>query len=388
MASASAESAGSRERSSLRNALRSYGMVAALVAIWLAFDYATGGVFLRPRNFSNLMRQTAVTGILSVGMLMVIVAGEIDLSVGSLVGFTGMIAALAQANYGWGLWPTLLIPCLFGVVVGAVQGATTAYARVPSFIVTLGGLLAWRGVTKGISNGVTIPTQLDSFNAIGQSYLDKPFGIFLAVIAVATIVVVTWRAQSARKRLGLSTAKATNLVLRTLGVAGGSVVFVALLNEYQGIPVPVMVFVIVALLGAFVMRNTTFGRYLYATGGNREAAHLSGINTRLLTLSVFGVMGALAGLAGIIYTARVGSASPDAGLLLELDAIAACVIGGASLMGGRGAVFGACIGALLMSSLDNGMSLKNVADYIQDIVKGGILVVAVALDMLGRKRTA
>ena len=376
------------ERASLRSMLRAYGMVAALVAIWIAFDYATGGVFLRPRNFSNLMRQTAVTGILSVGMLMVIVAGEIDLSVGSLVGLTGIIAALAQTTHGWGLLPTLLIPCLCGILIGAIHGGTTAYARVPSFIVTLGGLLAWRGVTKGASNGVTIPTQLDSFNAIGQSYIDKPVGIILAAIAVITIVVVTWRSQAARKRLGLTTAGRTKLILRTLGFAVGSIVFVSLLDEYQGIPIPVLVFVVVALCGAFVMRNTTFGRYVYAIGGNREAAHLSGINTKLLTLSVFAVMGALAGLAGIIYTARVGSASPDAGLLLELDAIAACVIGGASLMGGRGAIFGACIGALLMSSLDNGMSLKNVADYIQDIVKGGILVIAVALDMLGRKRTA
>jgi D-xylose transport system permease protein len=175
--------------------------------------------------------------------------------------------------------------------------------------------------------------------------------------------------------------------LRVVVVAALIVAFVAMLNQYEGIPVPVLLFIIVALAGAFAMSNTTFGRYLYAIGGNREAARLSGINTRLLTVAVFGVMGVLTALAGIIYTARVGSASPDAGLLLELDAIAACVIGGASLMGGRGAVFGAGIGALLMASLDNGMSLKNVSDYIQDIVKGGILVIAVALDMLGRKRS-
>ena len=375
------------EKTSLSNALRAYGMIAALIAIWLAFDYATGGVFLRPRNFSNLMRQTAVTGILSVGMLMVIVAGEIDLSVGSLVGLTGMIAALTQANYGWGLAATLLFACLCGVLIGMLQGATTSYARVPSFIVTLGGLLAWRGVTKGASGGITIPIQLDSFNTIGQSYLDKSFGFILAGLAVLAIVARAWRYHAARKRLGLTTSSPTKLILQAAGLAAICIAFVAVLNQYQGIPVPVLVFALVALLGAFTMSSTVFGRYLYATGGNREAARLSGINTRLLTVAVFAVMGVLAALAGIIYTARVGSASPDAGLLLELDAIAACVIGGASLMGGRGAVFGACIGALLMASLDNGMSLKNVADYIQDIVKGGILVVAVALDMLGRKRT-
>lgn len=380
--------AGQPAKSSMKNTLRAYGMLAALIAIWLAFDYATGGVFLKPRNFSNLMRQTAVTGILSVGMLMVIVAGEIDLSVGSLVGVTGMVAGLVQANYGWGLVPTLLIACVLGIVIGGVQGAATAYARVPSFIVTLGGLLAWRGVTKGASGGVTIPIQLDSFNSIGQSYLDKVFGLILALLAVVAIAVFAWSNQRARKRLGLDTGGKGRMLLRTLGLCALSVAFVAILNQYEGVPVPVLIFVLISLLGAFAMSNTTFGRYLYAVGGNREAARLSGINTRLLTVSVFAVMGVLAALAGIIYTARVGSASPDAGLLLELDAIAACVIGGASLMGGRGAVFGACIGALLMASLDNGMSLKNVADYIQDIVKGGILVVAVALDMLGRKRTS
>ena len=376
------------EERSLKQALRAYGMLVALVVIWLAFDYATDGVFLRSRNFSNLMRQTAVTGILAVGMLMVIVAGEIDLSVGSLVGLTGMFAALAQANYHFGLVSTLLLACAIGVLIGSVQGTATAQARVPSFIVTLGGLLAWRGVTKGISGGITIPVSLDSFNSIGQSYLDKSFGIVLAVIGVLAIVFSAWRNRRARMRLVLPTASVAKTTAQVAGLSAVLIAFVAALTSYQGIPIPVLLFALIALVGAFVMRNTTFGRYLYAIGGNREAARLSGINTKLLTIAVFACMGLLTALAGIVYTARVGSASPDAGLLLELDAIAACVIGGASLMGGRGAIFGACIGALLMASLDNGMSLKNVADYIQDIVKGGILVIAVALDMLGRKRTA
>jgi D-xylose transport system permease protein len=361
-------------------------MVVALVAVWLAFDYATGGVFLNVRNFSNLIRQTAVTGILAVGMLMVIVAGEIDLSVGSLVGLTGMIAALVQANYSFGLLPTLALVLLCGLLIGMVQGAATAYARVPSFIVTLGGLLAWRGVTKGASGGVTIPVRLESFNSIGQSYVDRPLGLVLGAVAVIAIATSAWRSYVEQRKLGLDTSRKTRLALRTAGLAALTIAFIMALNAYEGIPVPVLIFALVALSGSFVMRNTTFGRYIYAVGGNREAARLSGVNTRLLTVAVFACMGILAALSGIIYTARVGSASPDAGMLLELDAIAACVIGGASLMGGRGAVFGACIGALLMASLDNGMSLKNVADYVQDIVKGGILVIAVALDMLGRKR--
>lgn len=371
---------------SLRESARAYGMVLALGLVWLAFEYATGGVFLNARNFSNLMRQMAVTGVLSVGMLMVIVTAQIDLSVGSLVGLTGMIAALVQANRGWGLVPTLLVTFACGLLIGSFQGVITSYLRVPSFIVTLGGLLAWRGVTKGVSAGATIPVQLYSFNSIGQSYLDRPVGIALAAIAVAVIAVQAIRSNRVRKRLGLSTAPPARLALRIIVPSVVIIALVVWLNAYEGIPVPVLLFFGVALTGGFVMSTTTYGRYMYAVGGNAEAARLSGINTRGLITAVFGVMGLLAALAGIMYTARVGSASPDAGLLLELDAIAACVIGGASLMGGRGAVFGACLGALFMASLDNGMSLKNVPDYIQDIVKGGILVTAVALDMLGRKR--
>jgi D-xylose transport system permease protein len=159
------------------------------------------------------------------------------------------------------------------------------------------------------------------------------------------------------------------------------------MNNYKGVPIPVIILLAVALIGAFVMKNTTFGRYLYAIGGNPDAARLSGINLRAHILAVFCIMGALAGVASIIYTARVGSASPDAGTLLELDAIAACVIGGTSLMGGRGTVFGAILGALIMSSLDNGMSLRNVEPYTQNIIKGAILVAAVGLDMAGRRKS-
>ena len=369
-------------------AARAYTMVAALIVVWLAFEYTTNGVFLNPRNFSNLMRQMAVTGVLSIGMLMVIVIGEIDLSVGSLVGLTGMVAALAQAAQQWGIVPTLLSALVLGTLIGAIQGSVVAYARVPSFIVTLGGLLAWRGVTKGVSSGSTIPIQLKRFGAIGQWYLDKPIGIALVIIGLILFVVFEWRNHAARTRLGLSTATPVRRILAIAIPAVAAIAFITVLNAYEGIPVPVLLFLAVALAGTFVMSNTTVGRYMYAVGGNREAARLSGINTRLLTIGVFATMGLLTALAGIIYTARVGSASPDAGMLLELDAIAACVIGGASLMGGRGAVFGACMGALFMASLDNGMSLKNVPDFIQDIVKGGILVVAVALDMLGRKRNS
>lgn len=368
--------------------LRTYGMVLALILVWSVFAVVTHGVFIEPRNLSNLIRQTAVTGVLAVGMVMVIVTGEIDLSVGSLVGISGMVAVLVQGSLHWGLVPSLLVGIFTGLLIGAVQGALIAYGQIPSFIVTLGGLLAWRGATKGISSGNTYPIEIQSFKSVGQSYLSFSAGIALATVCVAMVAWRVMRSNRARRRAGLATWGAVAVALRILGPAFLVAMSVVVLGRYAGVPIPVVIFLGVALAGVFLMQNTVFGRYLYAIGGNSEAARLSGINLRSHVLAAFSLLGALSGVAGIIYTARVGSAGPDAGTLLELDAIAACVIGGASLMGGRGTVFGACLGALFMSSLDNGMSLKNVPDFIQDIVKGGVLVTAVGLDVLGRRARA
>jgi D-xylose transport system permease protein len=374
--------------------LRAYTMVFALLAIWIFFHYSTDQIFLDPRNFSNLMRQTAVTGVLAVGMLMVIVTGQIDLSVGSVVGLAGGIAAITLGWLGFGLVPSIGAGIAVGIVIGAVQGSLVAYLNIPAFIVTLGGLLAWRGVILGLSRGETIPVQLQSFKAIGQDYVGSLVGWIIAAIAVAAIVWLNISRSRSRKKHGLTATSPAMLLLRIVGPSLAVVGFIYMMNAYEiapgryaGIPVPVIIFLAIALAGAFLTQNTTFGRYLYAIGGNPDAARLSGINIRRHLLAVFCIMGALSGVSAIIYTARVGSASPDAGQLLELDAIAACVIGGTSLMGGRGTVFGAVLGALIMASLDNGMSLKNVEPYMQNIIKGAILVAAVGLDMAGRRRS-
>lgn len=361
-------------------------MVFALVAVWVIFSVITNGIFVEPRNISNLIRQAAVTGILSVGMVLVIITAEIDLSVGSLVGLTGMAAVLAQVSWHAGLLASLAAALCVGLAVGALQGWLTAYAGIPSFIVTLGGLLAWRGVTQGISAGNTYPVQVRAFKSAGQAYLTATTGYVLMALAVGAITFSVLRRNTARKRYGLEAWSTAGMVAR-IGVPSAlTVLFFVTLNRYDGVPVPVIILVAVALAGYFVSQHTRFGRYLYAIGGNPEAAKLSGVNLSRQVLIAFAVLGLLSGIAGVIYTARVGSAGPDAGTLLELDAIAACVIGGASLMGGRGTVWGACLGALFMASLDNGMSLKNVPDYIQNIIKGGILVGAVGLDVFGRKR--
>jgi D-xylose transport system permease protein len=374
--------------------LRAYTMLFVLILIWIFFQWATidaqnpYGTFLAPRNFSNLLRQTAVTGVLAVGMLMVIITGQIDLSVGSVVGLAGGIAAAAssQAWLGWGLIPSLAAGIAVGMLIGAVQGSLVAYANIPAFIVTLGGLLVWRGVIKGLSKGSTIPIDIAEFKSIGNCYVDPIAGYAIAAVACAAIVWLVLRRNRARRLHGFNTDSALTLALRIIIPSAVVVAFISYMNQREGVPIPVVILVAVALTGAFITQNTTFGRYLYAIGGNPDAARLSGINIRRHLLAVFCIMGALTGVAALIHTARLGSAAPDAGVLLELDAIAACVIGGASLMGGRGTVFGACLGALFMASLDNGMSLKNVPDFTQDIVRGAILVTAVGLDMLGRKR--
>lgn len=368
------------------DALRAYTLVFALLAIWALFYYIAGKVFLEPRNISNLMRQTAVTGVLAVGMLMVIVTGQIDLSVGSVVGLTGGIAAILLTWLGYGLVAALVAAVLAGLLIGALQGSLTAYANIPAFIVTLGGLLVWRGAIKGLTQSNTIPVALQSFRDIGQQYVSKPTGWVIAVAAVAAIAFLNVRRDRARRRHGLQAAGALSLAARILIPSAVVVGFIWILNSYSGVPVPVIILIAVAVVGAFLTEQTTFGRYLYAIGGNPDAARLSGINLRLHILAVFCIMGALAAVAGIINTARLSSATPDAGTLLELNAIAACVIGGASLVGGRGTVFGACLGALFMASLDNGMSLAGIKDYVQDITKGAILVFAVGLDMLGRRK--
>ncbi|HYH84125.1 MAG TPA: hypothetical protein VEX60_01505, partial [Pyrinomonadaceae bacterium] len=327
--------------------LRAYTMIFALVVIWLFFQWKTisdiypYGIFLHPNNFSNLLQQMAVTGVLAVGMLMVIVAGQIDLSVGSVVGLAGGIAAMTQDPAG--LVGALGAAIVVGIIIGAFQGALVAYANIPAFIVTLGGLLAWRGVILGLSEGATIPVRIPFFRELGVGKVSPTIGLVLAALAVVAVAWSSISRNRARRRHGLSVpgvgATAARIIIPTLIIAA----FIVLMNsgDNPGVPVPVLVLFAVAILGAFLTQNTTFGRYLYAIGGNPDAARLSGINIRRYILAAYCVLGLLVGVASLLHTARVGSASPDAGSYMELDAIAACVIGGTSLMGGRGTVSGA-----------------------------------------------
>jgi len=378
------------------SSLRAYTMLGATALIWLFFYWQTDGVFLTPRNLSNLMLQMSVTGILAVGMLMVIVSGNIDLAVGSAMGLAGAIAAILLRDYGF--FPAILGAVAVSIAIGAFHGLLTAYFNIPAFIVTLGGLLAWRGAIKGVTKSETIDVSNPNFTQIGQGYLEGAeiplsentffalnYGWILAVLAIAVVLFLAFKRAKSQKEYELGEANYGIELIKSIVPIGAIIIFVFVMNFYKGVPVPVLILLAAAGFGVFITNSTVFGRYLYAIGGNTDAARLSGINTKLNILLVFALLGVFIGIASLVNTARLGSATVDAGVLKELDAIAACVIGGASLMGGRGTIFGACLGALIMESLDNGMLLMEVRDFMKDIVKGAVLVAAVGIDMIGKK---
>jgi D-xylose transport system permease protein len=351
---------------------RSLIMVGALVAIWVVFSLTTDGTFLRPRNLSLLARQTSVTAILAVGMVLVIVAGQIDLSVGALAGLMGGLAALAYMQRQWPLAVAFLAVLIGGALLGAAQGALVARLKIPPFIVTLGGMLLFQGALLGITGGVTVSPSRP-FLYLGQAYVPAWLGWLVAGVMAAGLLADGIRTGGTR-------------LWSRVGLAAVAVGFTAVMNAYEGIPVPVFLLLALAALFSGVAHHTRFGRHLYAIGGNREAAFYSGISIEKHIVGVFTVMGLLSAIAGIVLTARVGAATSDAGRIMELDAIAAAVIGGTSLLGGQGTVWGALLGALVMASLDNGMSLMNTEAFWQPIIKGSILVAAVAVDMLGRRQ--
>ncbi len=350
---------------------QTFAMAGALLIIWVIFYFTTDGNFLSPRNLSILMRQMSVTSILAVGMVLVIVAGQIDLSVGAMTGLLGAVSAMLFVNYGWPLWAAFLVTLFLGALLGHLQGHMVTRFAIPPFIVTLGGMLIFQGVLLGITKGVAISPSPD-FLYVGQAYLSKTLGWILWGTAAVLFMIFGGKGQA-----GFSWKRPILLIL-----CGG---FVALMNAYEGIPFPVVLMILFTVLFAIVSQHTPFGRHLYAIGGNREAAFYSGINIEQRIIMVFTLMGFLAGVAGIVLTARVGAASSDAGGTMALDAIAASVIGGTSLMGGRGTIWGALLGALVMASLDNGMSLMNTEAFWQPIIKGSILVIAVALDALSQR---
>jgi D-xylose transport system permease protein len=357
----------------MKGRLRAFTMVAALAVIWIVFGTLTEGTFFSPRNLSLLARQTSVTAILGIGMVLVIVAGQIDLSVGAVAGLMGAVSAMAYVQHDVPLFAAFLAALAGGAMLGALQGTLVARLGIPAFIVTLGGMLVFQGTLLGVTGGVTTsPNRPYLF--VGQTYVPRMLGWALAGLVAGLCVVRAVRQPESRTG---------SLVGAVVALA-----FAGVMNAYQGVPLPVLLVVSLAAFFSAVARHTPFGRHLYAIGGNREAAFYSGIRIERHLVGVFTIMGLLSGVAGVVLTARVGSATPDAGRMMELDAIAAAVIGGASLLGGRGTVWGALLGALVMASLDNGMSLLNTESFWQAVIKGLILVAAVAADMAGQRTRA
>ncbi len=366
--------------------LQVFVMLAAIAAIMLFFTITTEGSYLSARNISNLLRQTAITGILAVGMVFVIISAEIDLSVGSMMGLLGGVAAIFDVWLGWPLPLTIVVTLALGMLLGAWNGWWVAYRKVPSFIVTLAGMLAFRGILIGLTNGTTVSPTSAAMSQIGQSYLPGGVGFGIGVIGLALFVGLQWRRRAKRLRLGLAVPTPVGNITRQAMTAILVLGAIYLLNDYRGVPTPVLVLVALMLAGLFMATRTAFGRRIYAIGGNIDAARLSGVNVERTKLAVFAINGLMVAIAGLILSSRLGAGSPSAGNIAELDAIAACVIGGTSLAGGIGSVAGAVMGAFIMASLDNGMSMLDVPTFWQYIVKGSILLLAVWMDTATKKR--
>lgn len=365
-----------------RSNVRTYAMVIGWIVLAILFTIATDGLFVNVRNLSNLVRQMAIFGILGTGMILVIVSGNgnIDLAAGSVLGFVGGVAAALIIGLEWQIFPAILVALTVGLVIGLAQGFTVTRLQVPAFIVTLGGMMLYRGANFIVLGGVTVAPFPDAYRGIAEGHISPAAGLILALIAVVVFALILANQRKSHMRYDLRHDTVRGIVART--AVFGVVVFgfVLLMNAHRGVHVPVVVLIALVLVMNFISTGTKFGRDIYAVGGNIEAAEYAGIKTRRIVTMVFMLNGLIAAMAGIVYSARLNAATPDAGETMELDAIAAAIIGGASLSGGAGAVPGAILGAVVLATLDNGLSLLNANVFWQLIVKGVVVIVAVWFD--------
>ncbi|SDI40606.1 MULTISPECIES: multiple monosaccharide ABC transporter permease [Bradyrhizobium] len=379
--------------------LRDYGLLGSLLVIIALFEYLTGGVLLAPVNITNLILQNSYIVIMALGMLLIIVGGNIDLSVGSIVGFIGAIAATMMVDYKMPWVPVVGISLVAGGLIGAAQGYFVAYAKIPSFIVTLGGMLVFRGLTGNILLGQFVGPFPKDFQSISSGFIPDVvsapllalFGdgigtsfrwtsMLVGLVGAALLIFTSARRWRRAKAHTMETEPLALFIGKNAVFAILIVGFCYLLASYRGLPNVLIIMGALILLYMFVTQRMTIGRRIYALGGNRLAAQLSGIRTERLIFLTFVNMGALAGLAGLIVAARLNSATPSAGNSFELDVIAACFIGGASASGGVGKVMGVVIGAFVMGVMNNGMSILGIGIYWQYVVKGLVLLAAVYVD--------
>jgi len=380
----------------LRGNVRQYGMVIALAAIVALFQVTTDGVLLRPLNLTNLLTQNSYILILAIGMVVVIIARHIDLSVGSVAAFVGAVAATLMTKYDVP-WVLAVILCLgLGALIGAWHGFWVAYVGIPAFIVTLASMLLFRGLTLVVLKGATVGGLPDGFEKMGNGFLPdvgpdtgmSNLTLLLAAVLAVFLVVLEFRKRASAQRYNFDVLPLAAFGLKLAVIVVVIMVFAYQLAQYRGLPVVgLILFVLIGVYG-FVMQRTVIGRQVYAIGGNVDAATMSGVRTKRIDFLVMTNMGVLAALAGMVFTARLTAANPKAGQNFELDAIAAAFIGGAAVTGGVGTVIGAIIGGLVMGVLNNGMSLQGVSIDWQQAVKGLVLLAAVAFDVWNKRRAS
>ncbi len=378
----------------LRSQLSQTGLFIALIVIVIFFQITTDGVTLQPDNVSNLINQNSYILILAVGMVMVIIAGHIDLSVGSVVAFVGAVAGVMITRMGVP-WPIAIVLCLvLGALVGAWQGFWIAYFGIPAFIVTLAGMLLFRGAAQVVLGGTQISPFPDGFRAMGSGFLPafgttgyEPLTLVLGAIAAIAIVVTGLRGRSVRSRYDLEDEPLWWFIVKLAFTVGLVLLVAFLLASYNGTPIVLLILGALVVIYTLVMGRSVFGRHIYAIGGNLAAAQLSGVKTQRTTFLLFVNMGVIAALGGLVFTAQLNLASPVNGSGFELDAISAVFIGGAAVTGGIGTVPGAIVGGLIIGILNNGMSILNVGIDVQQVIKGLVLLGAVAFDIYNKRRS-
>ncbi len=379
-----------------RNNIREYGMLIALIVVMVFFQVQTKGVLFRPVNITNLVLQNSYVITMALGMLLIIVSGWIDLSVGSVVAVVGALAGVLMVRYHVNWIVVVGISLLLGAAIGAFQGYWVAYLKIPSFIVTLAGFLIFRGLTIALLRGESVGPFPRGFQNISSGFIPDIFngnGLHITTILIGVIlsVLLIWLDMRTRKneqKYGFEVTPFYFFVIKNIAITAAVMGLCYLMASYKGLPnVLVLLFVLIAAY-AFVTSSTVIGRRIYAMGGNEKAARLSGVNTPRLLFYTFINMGVLASLAGLIVAARLNSSTPNAGDGMELDVIAACFIGGASPTGGIGKVVGAVVGAFLIGVLNNGMSIMGVGIDWQKVIKGIVLLLAVLFDVYNKNKNA
>lgn len=378
----------------IKENIQTYAILFAMAFVWLLFSFLTEGMYIRSQNFSNLFRQMTVTSFLAVGMVLVIVTGNIDLSVGKVAGFVSVVAAKFQDDIWFNVMPnnellTTILSVLIGIGVGtifeAIQGYLIAYLHVPSFIVTLGGSWILNGAILVVTEGKTIAANQPIFSYIAQGYLPPIAGWIMAGALILVLFLTMFQSRRNKMKYGFTPAPIVLDIARTIFLSIIITVYVYIVNQYNGVQFPVLLLAVTAVVMAYISNNTPIGRYAYAIGGNREAARLSGVNINKSIFKVFIFMGVLCGISGVVLASYVGYGTIAAGSGYELDAIASCILGGTSTLGGIGTIFGAIIGAMLMASLTSGLQMLNVTAAWQYILKGIVLVLAVYADVYLKK---